>query len=63
MPPQPADKPLIPLTIGDPTHFGNLPVHSIVEDAVISAIKSKKWNGYGPAHGLLCAREVRSEAL
>ena len=36
---------------GDPTFFGNLPVHQVMKEAVKEAVDSDNFNGYGPAHG------------
>lgn len=36
---------------GDPTVFGNLPVPTEAEDAIIDQIKGKKYNGYNPSIG------------
>ena len=36
---------------GDPTFFGNLPVHKLMKEAVKDAVDSEKFNGYGPCHG------------
>jgi len=54
-------KPVISLSIGDPTIFGNFKVHKSIEETVIQCIKSGKSNGYGPAHGLLEARKAIAE--
>ncbi|XP_065913498.1 tyrosine aminotransferase-like isoform X2 [Dysidea avara] len=51
-------KELLNLSIGDPTFFGNLPVHQVMKEAVKEAVDSDNFNGYGPAHGLLCARQT-----
>ena len=37
--------------IGDPTFFGNLPVHKLMKEAVKDAVDSDQFNGYGPAQG------------
>ena len=37
--------------IGDPTFFGNLPVHKLMKQAVKDAVDSDKFNGYGSTHG------------
>ena len=36
---------------GDPTVFGNLPVHDVMKQAVKDAVDSGTCNGYGPAQG------------
>ena len=38
---------------GDPTVFGNLPVHEAMKQAVKDALDSGTWNGYGPAQGMI----------
>lgn len=52
------EKPMIPLSIGDPTVFGNLPVAPTVTAAVKESIDSGKYNGYPPSIGYLSAREA-----
>jgi len=55
--PNPNKKP-IPLSIGDPTIFGNFqPPQSAVE-SIIKAVKSGTNNGYGPSNGSKEAREA-----
>ena len=39
---------------GDPTVFGNLPVHDVMKQAVKDAVDSGTCNGYGPAQGIQC---------
>lgn len=51
-------KDLISLHIGDPTIAGILPTHSIVSQAVVDSVASGKYNGYGPAFGILEARQA-----
>lgn len=53
-----AVKPLIPLSIGDPTVFGNLPPPESVIQAVVEKTASGKFNGYGPSTGLPEARSA-----
>ena len=43
---------------GDPTFFGNLPVHQVMKEAVKEAVDSDQFNGYGPAHGTVYTSEV-----
>ncbi|KAJ8302851.1 hypothetical protein KUTeg_019247 [Tegillarca granosa] len=43
------DKEMIALSIGDPTVFGNLPIATEAEEAIIDQIKAKKYNGYNPS--------------
>lgn len=52
------EKPMIPLSLGDPTVFGNFRIHSTTEDSLIQNLKSGKFNGYGPSVGHLSAREA-----
>ncbi|KAI8637391.1 tyrosine aminotransferase [Parasitella parasitica] len=51
-----ATKPLISLSIGDPTIFGNFNVDPSINDAVAKQLNSFKSNGYPPADGTLAAR-------
>ncbi|XP_042294363.1 tyrosine aminotransferase [Sceloporus undulatus] len=51
-------KPLISLSIGDPTVFGNLPTDEQVTQAMKDALDSGKCNGYAPSTGYLSCREV-----
>ena len=51
-------KPMIALSIGDPTVFGNLPVPEEMDDAVIDKIRSHKYNGYNPSIGYEDARQA-----
>lgn len=59
--PQNKDKPLIPLSIGDPTAFGNLDPPSHLANAIIKNVQSKKFNGYAPSTGLPVCREAVAE--
>lgn len=52
---------MIRLSIGDPTVFGNYPIHENVRKAVVNAVESGKYDGYGPAHGLPEARQAISD--
>ncbi|XP_054856341.1 tyrosine aminotransferase [Eublepharis macularius] len=51
-------KPLISLSIGDPTVFGNLPTDEEVMRAVKEALDTGSYNGYAPSVGYLSCREV-----
>ncbi|KAG5848558.1 tyrosine aminotransferase [Anguilla rostrata] len=51
------DKPMIALSIGDPTVFGNLPTDENVLQAMKNAIDSHKYNGYAPSVGYMQSRE------
>ncbi|CAI5668269.1 unnamed protein product [Oreochromis niloticus] len=52
------DKPMIALSIGDPTVFGNLPTDGAVLQAMKDAIDSQKYNGYAPSVGYLQSRQA-----
>lgn len=52
------DKPLIALSVGDPTVFGNLKPAKEITEAVVEAIQSGKFNGYGPCTGFGEAKEA-----
>ncbi|XP_034445184.1 tyrosine aminotransferase [Hippoglossus hippoglossus] len=52
------DKPMIALSIGDPTVFGNLPTDQVVLQAVKDAVDSQKFNGYAPSVGYLKSRQA-----
>src|SRR5690554_5165490 len=58
IPEAPKEKPMIPLSLGDPTVFGNFQMHETTQSALIQNLKSGKFNGYGPSVGLLAAREA-----
>ncbi|KAI9263492.1 tyrosine aminotransferase [Helicostylum pulchrum] len=51
-----ATKPLISLSIGDPTIFGNFNVDPSINEAVTKQLNSYRSNGYPPADGTLQAR-------
>ena len=51
-------KPLLNLSLGDPTAFGNLFVPDVLREAVVSVVQSNAHNGYGPSAGLPAARQV-----
>ncbi|XP_013979769.1 tyrosine aminotransferase [Salmo salar] len=52
------EKPMIALSIGDPTVFGNLPTDEKVSQALKDAIDSHKYNGYAPSVGYQKSRDV-----
>uniref|UniRef100_A0A8C5FZ78 Tyrosine aminotransferase n=1 Tax=Gouania willdenowi TaxID=441366 RepID=A0A8C5FZ78_GOUWI len=52
------EKPMIALSIGDPTVFGNLPTDKSVLQAMKDAIDSQKFNGYAPSVGYLKSRQA-----
>lgn len=55
------DKALLKLHIGDPTVTGVLPTHENVNRAVMDALMSGKYNGYGPAVGFLEVRQALAQ--
>ena len=54
---------MIPLSIGDPSVFGNFPAPDEATNAVAEAVKNGKANGYAPSMGTIAAREAISEYL
>lgn len=56
IPKAPKDKHMIPLSLGDPSFFGNLNPHASVIEAICASARSGKFNGYAPAHGHVSAR-------
>ena len=52
------EKPLLSLSIGDPTIFGNLRTHDAVIDAVDHALHSNHYNGYAHSAGYAEARRA-----
>ena len=52
------DKPMISLSIGDPTIFGNLNPSSNAISAITEALKSGKYNGYAPSSGYVESRQA-----
>lgn len=46
----------IPLAHGDPSGFPTFRTSNVAEDALIDAIKSGKYNSYGPSVGFIEAR-------
>ncbi|KAG1453492.1 hypothetical protein G6F56_007561 [Rhizopus delemar] len=57
-----ATKPLISLSIGDPTIFGNFNVDSSINEAVIKQINGYRANGYPPADGTLNSRSAIAQS-
>lgn len=55
------DKPMIALSIGDPTVFGNLPVSEAAEEAILASLKKRTFNGYGPSVGYEKSRAAVAE--
>ncbi|EDO40513.1 predicted protein [Nematostella vectensis] len=52
------DKPMIALSIGDPTVFGNLQPPKEAVEAITESAKSGKNNGYAPSSGYLKSKEA-----
>ncbi|XXG61433.1 hypothetical protein AAC387_Pa05g0052 [Persea americana] len=57
------ERPIIPLGHGDPSGFTFFRTISTAEDAVVSALRSGKYNCYSPSVGLLPARRAIAEHL
>ncbi|XP_058095809.1 tyrosine aminotransferase-like [Magnolia sinica] len=57
------ERPRIQLGHGDPSSFPCFRTSPIAEDAVISAVRSAKYNCYSPSVGLLPARRAIAEYL
>ncbi|CAG0879322.1 unnamed protein product [Cyprideis torosa] len=55
------DKPMIALSIGDPTVFGNLAPSPESIDAIVQSIQSGKYHGYAPSTGYVEARAAVAE--
>ncbi|XP_029673623.1 tyrosine aminotransferase isoform X1 [Formica exsecta] len=55
------NKPMIALSIGDPTTFGNLKPPKEVIEAVQESVASQLYNGYAPSTGYQRAREAVAE--
>lgn len=52
------NKPMIALSVGDPTVFGNLKTADQVIEGIVESARSSKFNGYAPSAGYLEAREA-----
>ncbi|XP_052856368.1 tyrosine aminotransferase [Drosophila gunungcola] len=52
------EKPMIPLSIGDPTTFGNLKAADETMKAVLHSLESGKFNGYAHTQGHEVARQA-----
>uniref|UniRef100_A0A1B0CWQ2 Tyrosine aminotransferase n=1 Tax=Lutzomyia longipalpis TaxID=7200 RepID=A0A1B0CWQ2_LUTLO len=55
------EKQMIPLSIGDPTTFGNLQPCSEIVEPVIEMLRLNQCNGYGPSTGRVEARQAVAE--
>ncbi|KAI5671362.1 hypothetical protein M9H77_11726 [Catharanthus roseus] len=53
----------IPLAHGDPSGFPTFRTSNVAEDALIDAIKSGKYNSYGPSVGFIEARRSIAEYI
>ena len=49
-------KDMIPLSIGDPTRFGNFKTPQVFVDALVKNVQSFQYNGYAHSAGLREAR-------
>ncbi|GAB5368701.1 hypothetical protein AAMO2058_001342300 [Amorphochlora amoebiformis] len=56
--PQNTPKPLLKLSLGDPTVFGNMDVPDSVIDDIVIKLRTKRINGYLPSTGLPEARRA-----
>jgi tyrosine aminotransferase len=58
----PPSKPLLSLSLGDPTVFGNLPCPEVLTRAIVDNATAAKHNGYVPSAGLPSARKALARA-
>ncbi|KAJ0392849.1 hypothetical protein P43SY_003509 [Pythium insidiosum] len=56
--PENSDKPLIPLSLGDPTVFGNFKTPDVMVEAIVRNVRSMKHSGYVHSAGTEEAREA-----
>ncbi|KAI3714035.1 hypothetical protein L1987_72625 [Smallanthus sonchifolius] len=56
-------RPIIPLSIGDPSIFPCFRTAQVAEDAVVDALRSANFNGYAPKGGVLQPRRSLAEYL
>lgn len=63
VPPQNHEKPMLNLSLGDPTVFGNLACPSVINNYLIEIINEQKSNGYLPSAGLTEARAAIAASL
>jgi tyrosine aminotransferase len=54
-------KPMIPLSIGDPTKFGNLDTDRSISAALLGSVHSAMYNGYPPSDGYVESRAAVAE--
>lgn len=52
------EKKLIPLSIGDPTKFGNMDTARAVSGAILSSVHTGMYNGYPPSDGFEESRQA-----
>ncbi|XP_071693312.1 nicotianamine aminotransferase 1-like [Rutidosis leptorrhynchoides] len=57
------ERPIIPLSIGDPSIFPCFRTTQVAEDALVAALRSANFNGYAPKGGLLQAKRSLAEFL
>ncbi|KAK9052564.1 hypothetical protein SSX86_029193 [Deinandra increscens subsp. villosa] len=57
------ERPIIPLSIGDPSIFSCFRTAQVAEDAVVDALRSANFNGYAPKGGALQPRRSLAEYL
>ncbi|XP_048127035.1 probable aminotransferase TAT2 [Rhodamnia argentea] len=57
------DRVVVPLGHGDPSHFPCFRTTPVAEDAIVDAIRSAKFNCYGPTVGILPARRAVADYL
>ncbi|KAL6330388.1 hypothetical protein AAG906_040317 [Vitis piasezkii] len=56
-------RPVIPLGHGDPSAFSCFRTTPVAEDAIVDALRSRKFNCYAPTVGILPARRAIAEHL
>ncbi|XP_048127034.1 probable aminotransferase TAT2 [Rhodamnia argentea] len=57
------DRIMVPLGHGDPSHFPCFRTTPVAEDAIVDAVRSAKFNCYGPTIGILPARRAVADYL
>lgn len=60
--PENSDKSLIPLSLGDPTVFGNFKCPDVLVETIVHNVRSMKHNGYIHSAGTETAREAIAQA-
>ncbi|KAK9089152.1 hypothetical protein Scep_028234 [Stephania cephalantha] len=56
-------RPKVPFSQGDPSSFPSFRTSPVVEDAIVEALRSAKFNSYSPNCGVLNARRAVAEYL